>query len=83
MAWSRYRQGDENKPIGRIAARCPIIVYVIDLSHNDDVVYKTEIDYSNPADRKWLGRITYWAVSNGHSIETMAKDDANKMEQLK
>lgn len=79
MAWSKYRPGDENKRLDNINTHCPIIVYIIDIAHDDNIVYQTELDYANYADRKRLGRLTFWAVSNGHSVETMKKEDAERM----
>ena len=76
MPWNKYRPGDENKRLENINTHCPIYVFIIDLSHDDDVVYQTELDYANYADRKRLGRLTFWAVMNGHSVETMSKADA-------
>lgn len=76
MAYNKYRAGDENKRLENINTHCPVYVFIIDLQHNDDIVYQTELDYANYADRKRLGRLTFWAVMNGHSVETMNKIDA-------
>lgn len=74
--WSKYYQGAENKRLEQVNNYCPIYVTIIDLKNNDNVVFETELDYANFADRKRLGRITFWAVMNGHSVETMARADA-------
>jgi hypothetical protein len=76
MPWNKYSPGAENKRIENYVTYCPIYVTIIDLKNNDDVVYETYLDYSNDADRKRLGRLTFWAVMNGHSVETMAREDA-------
>ena len=76
MAWNRYYPGAENKRLAEVNNYCPVYVTILDLKNNDDVVFETELDYANYADRKRLGRITAWAVMNGHSVETMAKSDA-------
>lgn len=76
MTWNKYRLGDENKRLENINTHCPIMVFLIDLQHDDEVVLQLELDYANYADRKRLGRISFWAVMNGHSVETMAKSDA-------
>ena len=76
MPWNKYRRGDENKRLDEINTHCPIYVFLIDLKNNDDVVATFELDYANYADRKRLGRISFWAVMNGHSVETMNKSDA-------
>ena len=76
MPWNKYRRGDENRRLDEINTHCPIYVFLIDLKNNDDVVATFELDYANYADRKRLGRISFWAVQNGHSVETMSKADA-------
>ncbi len=76
MVWSKYRPGDENKRLENFNTYCPIYVFIIDLKNKDEIVYQTELDYANYADKKRLGRLTFWAVQNGHSVETMAKEDA-------
>jgi len=53
---------------------------IIDLQNEDEVVYQTELDYANYADRKRLGRLCFWLVSNGHSVETMARSDASQIQ---
>jgi hypothetical protein len=51
-----------------------VIVYNI----KDDCVFKEiPINYGNFEHRKFLGRISYWACSNGHSVETMSLKDWN------
>lgn len=37
---------------------------------NDKIVREQEIDYGNYENRKWLGRVTFWACSNGMTVET-------------
>lgn len=54
----------------------PILVIVYNLLNEDDIAVEKEIDYSSFEDRKWLGAITHWAVTNHHSVETMAMIDA-------
>lgn len=76
MAWNKYYIGAENKRLDQVNNYCPVYVFMIDLAHEDEVVFQTELDYANYADRKRLGRLTFWAVQNGHSVETMAKADA-------
>lgn len=72
-----YRKNVENIPLREFnKAPMPIMVFVIDLKNDDNIVQQVQLDYSNFEDRKHLGRLTHWAVSNGHSIETMALKDA-------
>jgi len=76
MPYNKYEPGAENRRLDEINTHCPIYVFIIDLAHDDEIVYQTELDYANYADRKRLGRLTFWAVMNGHSVETMNKNDA-------
>lgn len=49
-----------------------VIVYSL---KTDKPVLDTEMDYGNPEHRKWLGKLTYFACSNGYSVETMSLKD--------
>lgn len=60
-----------------IVSTLPIMVFVIDLRNDDNVINQIELDLGKPDDRKYLGKITAWAVLNHYSIETMNKNDAN------
>lgn len=73
-----YRIGIEDLPLPKYDKDpFPIAVFVIDLKNDDNVVAQYELDYSSFEDRKKLGRITYTAVKNGYSVETMSMKDAN------
>jgi hypothetical protein len=77
MTNQKYRKGIENVPLREINKECPIIVIVSDLS-TDEVVQTLEMDYAKVDDRRWLGRLSFWAISNHHSVETMSRSDAIK-----
>lgn len=72
---AEYRSGAENVPIKNFE-ETKILVLIIDLKNDDSVVDTKLLDYGKVEDRKYLGRLTYWAVCNNHSIETMAYKDA-------
>lgn len=72
-----WYKGCWNKPLAQINNYKPISVFIIDLKNDDDVVDTIELDLANSADRKTLGRITFWATENGYSVETMSREDAN------
>lgn len=72
-----YRKGIENVPLLTPNTDCPIMVFVIDLKNNDEVVEQKELNLANHEHRKYLGKLTFWAVNNSHSIETMSVKDAN------
>ncbi len=74
---AKYKQGIENIPLREINKECPIIVIVTDLE-KDEIVQTLEMDYAKVDDRRHLGRISFWAISNGHSVETMSRKDAEK-----
>jgi hypothetical protein len=74
--YNKYNPGDENKRLAEVNTYCPVKIFIIDLQHNDDIVFETELDFANHADRKRLGRLTAWAVMNGHSVETMHRESA-------
>jgi hypothetical protein len=73
---SKYRRGAENVPLREINKNMPVLVIVYDLRNNDAVVEEKRINYGDAEDRKWLGRITFWAVTNHCSVETIAVVDA-------
>lgn len=77
-----YKKGIENIPLRTVNNSCPALVIVYDLNNADAPIVENRIDYSNPEDRKWLGRITFWAMTNHCSVETMAIVDA-EAEQIK
>jgi hypothetical protein len=76
VAYTKYVKGLENKRLAEVNTYCPIMVFIIDLQNKDEVVHQEELDYANYADRKRLGRLSFWAVMHGHSIETMSRSDA-------
>lgn len=71
-----YRKGAENVSLREINKSMPILVIVYDLSNDDNVVQELRMDYSSVEDRKHLGRITFWAVTNHCAVETIAMIDA-------
>ena len=73
---SQYRKGAENVPLPRINTSLKALVVVYNLLDEDKVVIERQIDYADIEDRKWLGRVTFWAMTNHHSVETMAMIDA-------
>lgn len=39
-------------------------------NNNDNIVRIETMDYGIPADRIWLGRLSFWSWSQGHTVET-------------
>ena len=49
---------------------------IIDLKNDDAIIDMRKIDYGNFEHKKWLGKVSHWAWSQGYSVETMALKDA-------
>lgn len=77
---AKYKKGVENLPLREINKSCPIYVLIVDLV-KDEVVQEYKMDYANYEDRKHLGRLTFWAVQNHHSVETMHLSDIDQPTQ--
>lgn len=59
----------------------PVKIFLRDLkvpADQDDVVAEFDLDYSNFFDRKKIGRVTFWAITNNHLVETIALSDADQ-----
>lgn len=69
------RSGDEFKPLKEFNTHFPAHVFVLDIKNDNEIVRHGEFDYANFEHRKWLGKLTFWALDNGYSIETVSKDD--------
>jgi len=48
-----------------------ITIYDPEKDENEDKVSEHIIDYGEYEDRKFLGRITHWAMENNYIVETM------------
>lgn len=72
--------GPENAPTKHYSALY-IVVTVYNPNNDDEIERQETIDYGNFDHRKWLGRITFWAISNGYVVETMSKVEFDKMEK--
>lgn len=59
----------------------PIMVIVYYLN-TDTICLERQIDYGNAGDRKLLGKISFWAMTNGMSIETMSLKDYENLEDI-
>lgn len=80
MPTKQYRKGIEKVPhFGEIVTEFKIIVFIVNLETND-IVDQIELNYSRTAveDKRRLGALTYWALSNGYYLEIMNKDDVDK-----
>lgn len=77
MINNKYQKGVENLPPRDTTNQpLPILVLVYNLLDNKEPAIEKQLNYSDFDDRKWLGRITYWAITNKHYVETIAVSDA-------
>lgn len=59
--------GPESLPLRNYIEHLPLTVTVYD--DKDNVMREEKIDYSTPDHRKWIGRVTVWACTNGFTVE--------------
>lgn len=57
-------------PLKEFVKTFPMSVAIFD--KHDIVIHEEVIDYGNPDDRRKLGKMTYWACNEGHTVETSA-----------
>jgi hypothetical protein len=65
--------GEESVPLKEYVKHFPLTVTVYDAK--DNVIRQEHIDYGNFEHRKWIGRVTFWACSQGYVVETQAKKE--------
>ena len=64
----KKRNGPEFAPLRNYVKEFKIVVEIYD--DNDNVIRSERMDYGNSEDRIWLGKLSFWAWSNGHVVET-------------
>jgi len=60
-----------NAPVRGYVKHFPMMVSVYD---GDKLVKEQAIDYGKYEDRRFLGKLTYWAISEGYTVETSKAD---------
>jgi hypothetical protein len=68
------KSGAWDVPIQNYVKECKLVVILYSLTR-DEIEKEIQIDYGKYEDRKFLGRLTYWAVTNSRTIETMSYQD--------
>lgn len=58
----------EFAPIRDYVKSLTIVVTIYDKA--DKPIRVERMDYGKADDRKWLGKLSYWAWTNGHTVET-------------
>lgn len=72
------RRGPWSAPIPNYVSSKKIAVLIHDIE-SDTIENEFELDYGSYEDRKFLGRLTYYAVTTGRSVETLDLDEWKKM----
>lgn len=69
---AEYSMKPWDVPIRKYIETFPIIVLVVDIKGDEDkILHEIRLDYGDSNQRKYLGKITYWALDNGYTIEMM------------
>lgn len=67
-------RGPEDIPLKTYIKDFQVVVLIKDIKSNR-YIREEKINYSDVNVRKWLGRISFWAWTNGYLIETMSLTD--------
>lgn len=70
--------GPELIPLKAIVYDCELVILIKDIK-SKRTIREERINYGNVEERKWLGKVTYWAVTNGYSVETFNEKDFDNM----
>lgn len=71
------KSGPWDVPLRTYVKEFKLILIVYNMS-TETIEKEMEIDYGSAEDRRFLGKLTFWAATNGRSVETMSKDDWRK-----
>ena len=67
-------RGPEDMPLKSYIKNHPLVIILKDVKSGRRI-REERINYSNSEERKWLGKITYYATTKGYSVETFAEAD--------
>lgn len=67
-------RGPWDIPLKSYVREFGIIVLIKDIK-SGRYIKEEKVNYSDPEIRKWLGRVSHWAWSNGYLIETLSLKD--------
>lgn len=70
--------GPWDKPLNEYISFKKVAVLIHDIVA-DEIKYEFIIDYGNAEHRKWLGKLTWYAISNRMSVETLSIEEWNRM----
>lgn len=72
------RRGAWDLPLPKYIYKKEIVVLIHDLS-KETIEQEFKLDYGSYEDRKFLGRLTYYSITTGRSVETMSVEEWEKM----
>lgn len=67
-------RGPEDLPLRSYIKEHNLVIVLKDIKSGRRI-REERINYSDPEARKWLGKCTYYATTNGYSVETFAEKD--------
>lgn len=70
--YDRYGPWD-SKLTSYITSKC--IVLLIHNLDKDEIEREFHLDYGKKEDRQFVGKVSFWAITNGRSTEIMSVED--------
>lgn len=67
-------RGPEQLPLKEFVKEHQLVIVLKDIKSKRRI-REEHINYSDPEARRWLGKVTYYATTNGYSVETFAEAD--------
>ena len=67
-------RGPEDIPLKSFIKDHQLVIVLKDVKSGRRI-REERINYSDSEARKWLGKVTYFATTNGYSVETFAEND--------
>lgn len=74
MAGEDIPRGPEDLPLRAYVSNHPLVILIIDVKSKRRI-REERINYSDAEARKWLGKLTYFATTNGYLVQTCAEKD--------
>lgn len=66
------QDGPEFAPLRKYVETFKLIVEIHDKA--DNIIRSEIMDYGKSDDRNWLGKLSFWAWTNGHKVVTRAEN---------
>lgn len=74
MSADEIPRGPEDMPLSKVYTELWIWVVLTDIKSNRKIRGE-KINYGSFDARKWLGKVTFYAVTNGYAVTTCAESD--------